>query len=111
MVSYSINLNSARHIIFINSHPIGKLSERQFAVLKLIVHGFSNKHIAPLLNIRERAIEKDRAKLIRVFKVHNSIELAAISLEHEIVKYEPDRYQWLWQIVNTNSKNDTHRMP
>lgn len=59
-----------------------------------------------MLNIRERAIEKDRAKLIRTFKVHNSIELAAITLEREIISYEPDRYQWLWQLIDGNQKRN-----
>ena len=62
-----------------------ELTERELAVLRLIVAGRSNKEIGAVLTIEERTVKAHVAKLMRKVGVQNRIALSVHAITHSLV--------------------------
>jgi DNA-binding NarL/FixJ family response regulator len=64
------------------------LSDREKQVLRLLVHGRSNKEIAVPLGIEERTVKAHVTKLMRKVGVQNRIALSIHAINHSLVAAE-----------------------
>lgn len=65
--------------------PAEDLTKRETEILKLIVHGNTNKKIAQKLYRAERTVEYHRNRLMRKLGVHNTAELVKHAIAMKIV--------------------------
>lgn len=77
-------------------HSIGMsvsaLTMREQTILQEILKGTPNKAIASLLNVSERTVEGDRAKIITKFESDNAVEVAAKYTEFRVLSAGKNRY-------------------
>jgi len=64
------------------------LTEREIAVLKLIVQGYSNREMADTLKISVRTVETHRSNLLEKLHLHSRIDLVRYAREHNLIKSE-----------------------
>ncbi len=69
------------------SRAIGRLTERQRAVLDCVCAGQPTKAIAMQLKVSKRLIELERSKLLRAFNATGTAEIAVRIGEHRAMKY------------------------
>ncbi|MCX7668960.1 MAG: response regulator transcription factor [Anaerolineae bacterium] len=69
-----------------NSSPAARLTERERAVLRLVVEGKSNKEIAQILVISPKTASVHRTNIMEKLGVRNSAELVRYALENHLVE-------------------------
>jgi len=68
------------------SEGFRKLTKRQIAVLDMVLEGAPNKSVAGQLKVSERTIEMERAEILKIFEVKNSVELAVVITQSRLRK-------------------------
>lgn len=61
------------------------LTSREMDILRLIVHGNTNRQIAEKLTISTRTVETHRANLMEKLNLHNRAELVRYAAEHGLI--------------------------
>lgn len=61
-----------------------RLTLREREVLKLVAEGYGNKHIAGLLCVSVKTVEKHRSNLMKKLDLHNAAALTAFAIERGI---------------------------
>ncbi|MEX0936955.1 MAG: response regulator [Pirellulales bacterium] len=64
---------------------IGKLSQREMETLELVIAGHSNKSMADVLFISERAVEMRRSNMLRKLDVGSTAELLDLAITHRVL--------------------------
>ena len=62
------------------------LTRREYDVLKLICHGYSNKKIGDCLNISSRTVERHKTNLIAKTDTHNTLNLVIYAFKNALVE-------------------------
>lgn len=62
-----------------------RLSSREREVLQLIAEGHTNKHIAQVLNVSVKTVEKHRTNLMAKLNVHDLPGLVRIAIKHGLI--------------------------
>jgi len=65
--------------------PIVQLTSREKQVLRLVVKGHTSKQMADMLCLSPRTIDHHRAKLLKKFKMKNTVDLVNHVLQNSIV--------------------------
>ncbi len=63
------------------------LTNREYEVLDLIVHGFKNRTIADQLYVSIKTIEKHRTSIMQKLDVHNAAQLTLFAMQHDLVEF------------------------
>ncbi len=67
-----------------NLSLINNLSRREFDIIRLISHGFTDKEISSRLNISIHTTKTHRKRIIQKLEVKNTAELVKFAVENEI---------------------------
>lgn len=62
--------------------PIGKLSERELTVLRLIASGYTNKEIAAQLNVSVKTIETYKSRSMEKLGLRSRVDIVRLANEH-----------------------------
>ncbi|NAW61296.1 response regulator [Vibrio sp. V31_P5A7T61] len=65
--------------------PLGKLSKREFLVMKLLVNGSNNNEIARALSLSEKTISTYKKRIFEKLGVNNVLELADFAKRSNII--------------------------
>lgn len=68
--------------------PQDKLSDREYAVLQLLVTGKSIKEIADELSLSPKTVSTFHSRIWEKLRLHNDVELICYAIEHGLVKKE-----------------------
>jgi len=68
-----------------DENPLDRLSKREFQVMLMFSHGYSNTEISERLNLSPKTISTYRARLLEKLGVASEIEMIRIAIEHGIV--------------------------
>lgn len=68
--------------------PQDHLSDREYAVLQLLVTGKSIKEIADELSLSPKTVSTFHSRIWEKLRVHNDVELVRYAIEHGLVKKE-----------------------
>ncbi len=68
--------------------PIIQLTDREREVLQLVVKGYTSKKMANILCLSPRTVDHHRAKLLKKFKMKNTVDLVKYVVRNSIVVSE-----------------------
>jgi DNA-binding CsgD family transcriptional regulator len=65
--------------------PIIQLTDREREVLQFVVKGYTSKKMAGILCLSPRTVDHHRAKLLKKFKMKNTVDLVKHVVKNSIV--------------------------
>lgn len=68
--------------------PLEPLTNREIDVMRLIVHGYTNRQIAELLNLSRRTVESHRANIMGKLQVNSRVELMRYAEESGFLEWK-----------------------
>jgi len=66
--------------------PSGRLSSREFQIVKLVAESKSNKEVAHILDISVKTVESHRAHIMEKLGIHSVTELVRYAIRNNIVE-------------------------
>jgi DNA-binding NarL/FixJ family response regulator len=67
-------------------NPLGKLSERELEVFRLVAEGYANKQVARQLNLSVKTVEKHRSNVMRKLNLRNAANLVSFAISVGLIK-------------------------
>ena len=62
------------------------LTHREYEVLRMIAHGYTNRQIAEQLNLSIRTVESHRSNLMNKLGLHSRVDLVRYATRHQLIE-------------------------
>lgn len=79
-------VNSAKYGNIATDDKLSLLTKRETEILKLVVEGMSNQHIADQLFISIRTVETHKTSIMRKLDLNSTIDLVKFALKNKIIE-------------------------
>lgn len=79
-------VNSAKYGNNANDDKMSILTKRETEILKLVVEGVSNQHIADQLFISIRTVETHKTSIMKKLELNNTIDLVKFAIKNKIIE-------------------------
>lgn len=79
-------VNSAKYGNNANDDKMSVLTKRETEILKLVVEGVSNQHIADQLFISIRTVETHKTSIMKKLELNNTIDLVKFAIKNKIIE-------------------------